>query len=143
MEPHFLAVYEFGGLVVLKQTGAVREATQLLNYGYRMNPDHWEIPFHLGYIELFYNGKDKAAMKWLSQAITLPDTPSFVSHLYGSFLESGKSPDIYIKIISKVCMRLPEMKKSAKTYWNYSIGLIGVTRSPSNRPQLIKYIDVA
>ena len=95
LEPHFLAIYEFGGLVVLKQTGAVREAIDLLQYGRRMNPASWQVPFHLGYIELFYNGNNAEAMKYLSQAMILPDTPPFVSHLYYSFMQKRSDTEIY------------------------------------------------
>jgi len=99
LEPHFLSTYEFGGLVVLKQTGAVHHASRLLNYGLQMNPDKWELPFQLGYIELFYNGNNESAIRWLSQAIALPDAPGFVSHLYQSFMENQKKPALYINYL--------------------------------------------
>ena len=100
LDEHFISPYEFGGLVMLQETSDVTEAESLLRYGLEKNPQRWEFPYHLGYIELFYKGNDEAALKWLSRAMALPQRPAFFENLYQSFVKKRGDSQIYIDYLN-------------------------------------------
>ncbi len=84
LDPNFIYPYLFGGFTVLHETGDVEEAYALLQFGRQHNPNRWEFPFYLGYIDLFYNGRTGKALEWLSEALARPDHPAFLERLYVS-----------------------------------------------------------
>lgn len=88
LNPYFIYPYQFGGIVVLHDTGEITAADSLLRYGLRFNPQRWEIPFYLGYLELFYRDNPQKALEWLSRALILPGSPPFLHDLYTSITKS-------------------------------------------------------
>jgi tetratricopeptide (TPR) repeat protein len=50
LDPHFLAPYIFGGLVLVQDLDRPAEAVDLLLRGIEANPDRWELPFELGFL---------------------------------------------------------------------------------------------
>ena len=81
LDPHFLFPYLFGGVYVLMDTGDVPKAVALLEKGFDVNPDRWQFPFYLGWIEWMYRGNEEATVNYLLKAVTLDDCPLFVSQL--------------------------------------------------------------
>ncbi len=99
LNPHFIAPYEFGGITVLMDSGEIDEAFSILEFGLQHNPERWEFPFYLGYIELFYRGNNDEALKWLSRAMLLPDRPRFIRHLYFSLLQGNRGTQITLDFL--------------------------------------------
>jgi TPR repeat protein len=62
-------------------TGQIDEAFHLLEFGYRHNPDRWELPYYLAFLHLFYRGDAATALSYLKEAMVKPDAPPFVESL--------------------------------------------------------------
>lgn len=89
LNPYFIYPYEFGGLIVLHDSGEIGPAYSLLEYGWKHNPNRWELAYYLGFVDLLYCGNRDQALKWLSQALLLPDHPPFIQKVYNSIVQRG------------------------------------------------------
>ena len=87
LNPYFIYPYEFGGLIVLHETGEIDQAYSLLEFGWEHNPNSWKIAYYLGFVELLYHGNTNKALEWLSQALLLPDHPPFIQNVYNALLQ--------------------------------------------------------
>lgn len=83
VDPHFIKPYIFGGVYVLLETGRIKQATALLEKGYKNNPDRWDFPFYLGWIHWIYIGDLKKTLEYLKIAVGKPDCPAYVYNLLG------------------------------------------------------------
>ncbi|GBD92843.1 hypothetical protein BMS3Abin05_00418 [bacterium BMS3Abin05] len=81
LDPHFIEPYIFGGLYVMMDTGRLKEALHLLRLGYKENPNRWELPYYLAFLNLFYLGDSEAALAYLKKAVLQPGAPPFVENL--------------------------------------------------------------
>jgi len=81
LDPHFVEPYLFGGLYVMMDTGQLKEALHLLTLGYQNNPDRWEFPYYLAFLNLFYFGNSEAALAYLKESVVKPGAPPFVTTL--------------------------------------------------------------
>jgi len=82
VDPHFIFPYLFGGVYVLMDTGEIDAAYNLLLKGYNANPDRWEFPFYLGWLEWMYRGNMDETLTYLSEAIQKENCKLFVGRLY-------------------------------------------------------------
>lgn len=119
LDPHFVYPFLFGGFTVLHETGKVDEAYALLQYGRRYNPDRWEFPFYLGYIDLFYRGETRQALQWLAQALALPGHPEFLEGLYVSLTRATSQTEHVVE---------------------YLRAMYRSTRDPKTREQILKIL---
>ena len=99
LEPHFIPPYEFGSLVVTSETRDTAAAEKMLEFGLEKNPTEWQIPYYLGYLELFYHGDNQKAFRWLSRAMALPGSPPFLQHLYYSYLKRERTSEFYVEYL--------------------------------------------
>jgi len=81
LDPHFTEPYIFGGLYVMMDTGQLKEALRLLTLGYRNNPNMWQFPYYLAFINLFYLGNSDKALAYLKESVVKPGAPPFVANL--------------------------------------------------------------
>jgi hypothetical protein len=75
LSPHFKQAYFFGAFALLDY-GSPKLAYELLERGFRENPDDWHFPFYLGFLVYTYaDNKDKAliAARWYDKAAALPE----------------------------------------------------------------------
>ncbi len=81
LDPHFAEPYIFGGLYVMMDTGQLKEALHLLTLGYRNNPNMWQFPYYLAFVNLFYLGNSDRALAYLKKSVVKPGAPPFVANL--------------------------------------------------------------
>ena len=81
LDPHFAEPYIFGGLYVMMDTGQLKEALHLLTLGYQNNPNMWQFPYYLAFVNLFYFGKSEVALSYLKESVVKPGAPPFVANL--------------------------------------------------------------
>lgn len=81
VDPRFVFPYLFGGLYVLMDTGDGEAAYRLLEKGRRQNPERWEFPFYLGWLEWMFRGDLEKTSSCLMEALEKPDCPGFVGEL--------------------------------------------------------------
>jgi hypothetical protein len=81
VDPHFLFPYLFGGVYVFLDTGEYTSASNLLEKGYRANPERWEFPFYLGWIAWMDREDSVAVLRYLSEAVTKTGCPVYAADL--------------------------------------------------------------
>ena len=81
LDPHFLFPYIFGGVYVLMDTGEIDAALELLSKGYGANPNRWEFPFYLGWVEWMYRGNLRKTHEYLLEAVDREGCPEYVGVL--------------------------------------------------------------
>ncbi len=102
LNPHFIYPYQFGGLIVLHQTGKIDEAYSLLEFGWENNPQTWEIAYFLGFVDLVYRNDSEQALKWLSQAALIPGHLPVVEKVYNSLLKGGNNKDAIVEYLKGI-----------------------------------------
>ncbi len=75
LDPHFLAPYIFGGLVLAQDLDQPTEAVDLLLRGIAANPDRWELPFELGFLLYVDLNEPMRAGKYFELAASRDDCP--------------------------------------------------------------------
>lgn len=88
LDPHFMAVYEYGGIVLpaINQDDAIK----LLRKGIAANPEDWKLYQHLGYI-YWKRGDHRAASETYGAGAKLPGAPSWMNVLSVRMLAEGDS----------------------------------------------------
>lgn len=81
VDPRFIFPYLFGGVYVLMGTGELEAAVSLLRKGYKANPDSWELPFYLGWVNWMYRRDLSTTHQYLMEAVTKPGCKPFVAGL--------------------------------------------------------------
>ncbi len=78
LDPHFVEAYRLGALFLNYSGANVQAALDLLQQGYRANPNQWELPHDIArtyYLEL----KDYAkALEWFEITDRIPGRPNYV-----------------------------------------------------------------
>lgn len=94
VDPHFIFPYIFGGLYVLLDTGELEEAHQLLQKGRRLNPERWEFPFYLGWLEWMYIGDMEKTSSLLMEAVGKIGCPEYVGELLAGLTKNLGQEDM-------------------------------------------------
>lgn len=81
VDPHFIFPYIFGGVYVMMDTGEIEAGLRLLEKGRKANPEHWEFPFYLGWLEWMYRGDMAKTYQLLLEAVEKEGCPPFVGNL--------------------------------------------------------------
>jgi tetratricopeptide (TPR) repeat protein len=88
LDPQFIAVYEYGG-VVLPSINE-EDAIKLLQKGIENNPSEWRLLHHLGYI--YWQRKDyQAASETYAAGAKLPNAPAWMQAMSARMLAEGGS----------------------------------------------------
>lgn len=92
LDPKFVLAYQAAGTVLAVWAGRVHESIALLEKGFRNNPEHWRLPFILGY-DYFYELCDRAtAAEYLRAASVLPGAPPYLPRLAARMtVETGEA----------------------------------------------------
>jgi len=116
LDPHFISPYIFGGVYVLMETGEIDASLKLLQKGYKTNPERWQLPFYLGWIEWMYKGNIEETYKYLLEAVRKEGCPRYVGDLLtGLSAKLGRSEltKRYLRGLLKSTDN-PEIKKQIK-----------------------------
>jgi tetratricopeptide (TPR) repeat protein len=99
LDPQFIAVYEYGGVVL----PAINEgdAVKLLKKGIENNPSEWRLFHHLGYI--YWQREDyEAASATYSAGAKLPNAPAWMQAMSARMLAEGGSRDTAREIYTRI-----------------------------------------
>ncbi len=94
VDPHFIFPYLFGGVYVLIGTGEIDASLALLQKGYGANPDSWELPFYLGWVNWMYRRDLLKTHRYLMEAVTKPGCRPFVANLLKGVSGDLKKTDV-------------------------------------------------
>jgi tetratricopeptide (TPR) repeat protein len=88
LDPQFIPVYEYGGVVLREVNDG--DAIKLLKKGVENNPGEWRLYYHLGYI--YWQRKDyKTASETYTAGAKIPDAPAWMQALGARMLVEGDS----------------------------------------------------
>lgn len=99
LDPQFIAVYEYGGVVLpaIKDEDAIK----LLKKGIENNPNEWRLFHHLGYI-YWQRGDYKTASAIYAEGAKLPDVPKWMQAMSARMLVEGGSRDTAREIYTRM-----------------------------------------
>lgn len=88
LDPHFVEAYTLGALFLNYSGAHVQDSLNLLQRGYRANPNQWELPHDIARI-YYLDLKDYAkALEWFKITDQIPGrphyVPRFIARLYGA-----------------------------------------------------------
>lgn len=103
LDPQFMAVYEYGAMVLpsVSDTDEDEQAIALLKKGIEANPEAWRLYHHLGYI-YWQRGDYKAASEAYGMGAKLKGAPPWMKGMEANMLARGSSPqlarEIYVRM---------------------------------------------
>lgn len=100
LDPYFIHPYIFGGIYILMHTGEIERAKNLLEKGYRANPDLWMFPFYLGWVHWMYLGDLETTHKYLLEAVSKEDCPVYVYNMLQAISGEIGQNELAIKYLS-------------------------------------------
>jgi tetratricopeptide (TPR) repeat protein len=103
LDPQFMAVYEYGAVVLptVSDTDEDEAAISLLKKGIAANPDSWQLYQHLGYI--YWQRKDySSAGEAYGAGAKLPNAPPWMKVMQASMQARGESPQLAREIYARM-----------------------------------------
>lgn len=103
LDPKFMAVYEYGAVVLptVSDTDEDEAAITLLKKGIEANPASWQLYQHLGYI--YWQRKDyRAASEAYGAGARLAGAPSWLKTMQAGMQARGESPEIAREIYRRM-----------------------------------------
>lgn len=103
LDPKFMAVYEYGAVVLptVSETDADEDAIALLKKGIAANPDSWRLYQHLGYI-YWQRGDYKSASEAYGAGARLAGAPVWMKAMEVNMLARGSSPQMAREIYGRM-----------------------------------------
>jgi tetratricopeptide (TPR) repeat protein len=103
LDPQFMAVYEYGAVVLptVSDTDEDEAAISLLKKGIAANPDSWQLYQHLGYI--YWQRKDyRSAGEAYGAGAQLSNAPAWMKAMQASMRARGESPQLAREIYARM-----------------------------------------
>ena len=72
LDPHFTFPYVFGAVVMAQDMGDLDRGVALLRRGMQRNPENWELPFEIGFLNYTVGGSADEAARYFELAARLP-----------------------------------------------------------------------
>jgi len=107
LDPHFIAPYIFGGLVLAQDLNQREEAIDLLLRGMAANPKRWELPFELGFLLYIELEQPVRAGKYFEVAASLEGCPDMARRFAAWTYAEGGSRDRSRRVCEEI-IRLTE-----------------------------------
>jgi len=104
LSPQFREPYFFGAFSSI-DGGDPASGYQLLERGFRENPEDWRFPFYLGFFAYtFANNKEKdmIAAQWYAKAASLPGSPPYLQRLAAELAQKGNDTQKAIDLWTQV-----------------------------------------
>jgi tetratricopeptide (TPR) repeat protein len=99
LDPQFIAVYEYGGVVL--PSISEEDAIKLLKKGIENNPSEWRLFHHLGYIH-WQRGDYQTASEIYAAGAKLPGVPAWLETMSARMLAEGGSRDTAREIYTRI-----------------------------------------
>jgi tetratricopeptide (TPR) repeat protein len=87
LDPHFIFAYLFGGIVVSEDAGAFEDGLNILKRGMSHNPNSWQLPFEIGFLNLVNRRDFAIAGRYFELASKLPGAPEYAER-FAAFVYS-------------------------------------------------------
>lgn len=77
LDPRFVEAYDFYALVLCLDSSEFTRAVDVLKRGVLANPDDWQLPFKIGFINYVFLRQYEVAALWFDQAAQRPGATDF------------------------------------------------------------------
>ena len=120
LDPLFEDPYEFGGIVLATELGAVDKSIAILKKGMKNVPEdhkrYWYLPFFLAFDYMFYKGDYLTAAHYLEKASRFPQSPTYLPFLVARLYANADNSDVAIVFLREILKSTesPELKKKLK-----------------------------
>lgn len=103
LDPKFMAVYEYGAVVLptVSETDEDEQAVALLKKGIEANPGAWRLYHHLGYI-YWQRGDYQAASETYGMGAKLSGAPAWMQGMEANMIARGSSPQLAREIYARM-----------------------------------------
>ncbi len=102
LDPHFVAAYDVGGILLTELAGRVGWSNQLLAKGMAANPTAWRLPYMLGFNHFFHQQDYRRAADYLALAARLPGRPAYVPELAARLYVESKNPELALVFLDSL-----------------------------------------
>lgn len=92
LDEHYVYAYDAGGTILTGEGNRVDWSNELLEKGFKANPQAWRLPFLLGFNHFFHQEDYVGAAGYLVQATRVPGHPPFIDFLASRLYVEGNSP---------------------------------------------------
>jgi len=99
LDSHYAYAYYVGGIVLTDVGNRPDLSNQLLEKGYRENPNIWNIPFLLGYNHYFLLGDPMKGAEYISRAARIPGRPAYLPGLATRMYAEAGNPDVALSFL--------------------------------------------
>jgi hypothetical protein len=79
LDPQFIQPYVFGAFTLAQELKQPARGLELLERGYRANPENWRLAFEIGFLHYVCRHDYAAAGRYFAQASRLPGCPEYVA----------------------------------------------------------------
>jgi hypothetical protein len=87
LDPHFIFAYLFGALVVSEDVGAFGDGMDILKQGMARNPNSWQLPFEIGFLNFVDRKDTRTAARYFELASKMPGAPEYAER-FAAFVYS-------------------------------------------------------
>lgn len=106
LNPHFMHVYYFAGVVLPWEVKNIDGAIYLLNKGITYNPDkEWYIYYLLGFNYMFFKNDFYKASEYFLKAAKFKDAPILLSNITSRLLSEIRDPNTAINLLTIIYNR--------------------------------------
>jgi hypothetical protein len=106
LDPYFDDPYEFGGIVLATEIGAVDKSISILKKGMENVPKHhkryWYLPFYLAFDYMYYKRDYLNAARYLEQASRFPESPEYLPLLAARLYANANDPNVAIDFLKEM-----------------------------------------
>ncbi len=98
--------YEFGGIVLGTELGEIDKSIAILKKGMKNVPKHhkryWYLPFFTAFNYMYYKGDYQTAAKYLEQAASFPQSPTYLPLLVARLYANTNAPGVAIPFLQEM-----------------------------------------
>ncbi|ALA60161.1 hypothetical protein [Nitrospira moscoviensis] len=113
LDPQYDYAFYVGGVVLTSLANRTDLSNQLLEKGYRANPDEWSLPFLLGYNHYFILEDAAKGAEYMSAAAKLPGGPAYLPGLASRMYAEANNPDVALQLLRALWLQTsdPDMRE--------------------------------
>ncbi len=100
LDPHFVAPYKYGGLMLRLESDWVDASSMLMAKGMRHNPDQWYFPFTISMNYFFRDDLERAA-EFAQIAARSPDAPFYLANLAATMLNDSNREEVALRFLEE------------------------------------------
>ncbi len=105
LDPKFRVPYHAAGIVLSVYAERPEESIRILKKGMREHPDNWAFPFYVGFNYFYHLHDHLTAARFLEQASTLPNRPTYLPALVSRLYAQAGQPETALEFLGRMYER--------------------------------------